>query len=111
MWDHLVSAPVSVSACSQCGAALLCGLADGTSVRADPTPLDVLAELLCRAAGRRTYTWRPDQGATSVLTNRDRWRIVTRRWPVVPEHRCGQPIAPPFPVATGEGPDPDQPPF
>lgn len=78
--------------CTHCRAAILYGLdADlcALSVRADPTPLTLLGEVLALMDGRATYSLVTADGR-KLLDIRDEWMIAgTRRWPVLPAHKCG----------------------
>ncbi|MFC5744797.1 hypothetical protein [Actinomadura rugatobispora] len=81
--------------CPHCHHPILTGLDDDTaarSVRADPTPITPLGETLALLAGRATFDLQAVYGRREMW-RRDQWHIQSaRRWPVLPEHRCGQPL-------------------
>jgi hypothetical protein len=63
----------------------------------DPAQLDTLGELAALLAGRDTFELRTDPDGSKTISRRDQHRIRAspagnHRWPVIPEHRCGQPL-------------------
>lgn len=77
-----------------CGQPILAGLDHdpcGLPVTADPWPVDAMGEALALLAGRRTY----DLAGRMRLELNHRCASALarpRRWPVVADHRCGQPL-------------------
>lgn len=102
--------------CPRCKAPILSGLDDDTaarSVHADPTPINPVGEALALLAGRATFDLTA-AGGKRQLWRRDEWHISGRRkFPVLPEHRCGQPLDAhaDHPPAAARYVIPDQPPF
>lgn len=106
----------SISVCQKCGAPILAGLdSDRCAIHAkvDITPVDELGETVALMQGRYTYdligNWQRKE-----LEYRYSWNInAPRRYPVLVEHRCGEPI--PFPArneSRGLNSElPDEPPF
>lgn len=85
----------STRRCPTCSQIVLYGL-DGDvcalSARVDPTPLTVLGEAVAVISGRGTYNL-TRVGGRQRLYLRDADAIEgDRRYPVVPEHRCGAPL-------------------
>lgn len=84
---------VRLRTCPRCRAPVLAGLdADicAFSVRADPTPINTLGEAVAALAGRRTFDL-VGGGSEKRLYIREEHNINgTRRYPIFPEHRCGQ---------------------
>lgn len=91
-----VTRTTRLQVCTRCHVTILTGLdADyaALTARADPTPLDRLGEVLALAAGRPTYDLAPRGGQKRQLDYRDEYRISGhRRYPVLPAHKCGQPL-------------------
>ena len=81
--------------CQKCKAPILTGLdADmcALTARADPISIDALGETIALLAGRRTFDLVTANGRKE-LNGREEWHIsAPRRYPVLPEHRCGQPL-------------------
>ncbi|KAB2347319.1 hypothetical protein [Actinomadura rudentiformis] len=81
--------------CPRCYAPILTGLDDDNAARtarADPTPITPLGEAVALLAGRATYDLLAPYGRRE-LWRRDQWHISgARKHPVLPEHRCGQPL-------------------
>lgn len=81
--------------CPRCRRPTLTGLDDDTAARtahADPAPITPLGEALAVLAGRGTYDLTAI-GGKRQLWRRDQWHIAgARRYPVLAEHRCGQPL-------------------
>jgi hypothetical protein len=62
------------------------------TVNADPTPVDEIGEILALAAGRATFDLAGNR-ERRYLYRRDQWAPgLPRRYPVLPEHRCGKPL-------------------
>jgi hypothetical protein len=105
---HLITDRASLTVCTRCAAPIIRGHAEGLLATADPTPLTRHAELTLLAAGRHTYALHHG----GELVHRNRYRLHREVHPVLPEHRCGQPVEPagldPWPPVPA---DPDQPPF
>jgi hypothetical protein len=81
--------------CPKCRAPILTGLDAeicAFTVRVDPTPITPLGEAIALLQGRATYNL-ADGPNRKELDLRDQWRItMPRKYPVLPEHRCGQPL-------------------
>lgn len=104
--------------CTKCNSPVLRGLdydPAGIMVDADPTPLNQLGETIALLTGRTTYDL-AYSNSRRILEYRDQHRIGgKRRYPVLPEHRCGAPLTdyqetPPKPAPTTKTND-DTPPF
>lgn len=102
--------------CPRCGAPILVGLdADRAALtaHADITTVNAVGEALALLSGRPTYDL-VNTGGRKELSYRDEWNISgPRKWPVLPEHRCGaslkahvETIAPRFAYVS-----PNEPPF
>lgn len=87
--------------CPRCGSVTLAGWDAyydyAGHVTTDPAQLDTRQELAALLAGRDTFELRTDQDGNKTISRRDHHRIRANpasqhRWPVIPEHRCGQPI-------------------
>lgn len=109
MSQHLITTVATETDCPRCGAVILAGVAEGLHARVDPTPLTSDAEILALAVGRWTYT----HTSVGELVRRDFGRITGNRHlrgPTLPDHQCGQrlaPVPPPPPAVTAD----DIPPF
>lgn len=81
--------------CPRCRRPILSGLDDDIAARtahADPTPITPLGETLALLTGRATYDLCAPYGRRE-LWRRDHWHIAgARKYPVLPEHKCGQPL-------------------
>lgn len=81
--------------CPRCRRPILSGLDDDNAARtahADPTPLTQIGETIALLAGRSTYDLTTASGKKQ-LWRRDQWSIAgKRKFPVLAEHRCGQPL-------------------
>lgn len=102
--------------CPRCKHPVLSGLDDDNAARtahADPTPINAIGEALALLSGRATFDLTSGDGKKQ-LWRRDQWNIAGRRkYPVLPEHRCGQPLdahAEQVPAAARYA-TPDAPPF
>jgi hypothetical protein len=93
-----VSRGARLTRCPRCHTRTLTGLdADRCALAAtvDPTALDHLGEYLALATGLRTYTLARRTNASGnprwEIDERTRWAIAhkERRYPVLPQHRCG----------------------
>jgi hypothetical protein len=67
----------------------------------DPAQLDTMAELAALLAGRDTFELRHDDDGNKTISRRDQHRILaspasSHRWPVLPQHRCRQPLGQPL---------------
>lgn len=86
--------------CRSCGAQViraLVGSFAAVDVRADPAPLDPLAEIAARLSGRLTYCLSIRPHLKPRLLGRDPWHIAGGRCThyVVTDHRCpGRPAEP-----------------
>lgn len=79
--------------CPRCHAPVLAGLdADicAFSVRADLTPIDETGEALALLTRRRTFDLVSDRHAKKLYAREEHNIRMSRRYPVLPEHRCGQ---------------------
>jgi hypothetical protein len=105
MSAHLITTVAQETDCPRCGAAILAAVAEGLHARVDPTPLTPDGEILALAVGRWTYT----HTSVGELVRRDYGRITANphlRGPTLPDHRCGQLLAPiPPPPATAHAAD------
>lgn len=85
----------TIRQCPKCKAPILTGLdADkcALTARADPTPITPLGETIALLQTRSTYNL-TTMHSRKYLDHRDQWTItMPRRWPVLPEHRCHQPL-------------------
>lgn len=81
--------------CPRCKKPILSGLDDDNAARtahADPTPINPVGEAIALLSGRATFDLTSTNGKKQ-LWRRDQWHIGRRRThPVLPEHRCGQPL-------------------
>lgn len=89
MSQHLITTKTAGDLCPRCQALTLTGYAEGLHARVDPTPITPRGELAVLLTGRATYTL-----SREGLIERDADRIAGRslHGPVLPAHRCGQPI-------------------
>jgi hypothetical protein len=65
--------------------------------KTDPAQLDTMGELAAVLTGRHTFELRTDADGNKTISRRDHHRILAspasgHRWPVIPQHRCGQPL-------------------
>ncbi|MDR3082316.1 MAG: hypothetical protein LBV60_15565 [Streptomyces sp.] len=80
--------------CPRCGADTLCARTPdrvaAVDVRADPTPLDPVAEILARLDGRLTWCLSRGEHTGDRIHWRDRWHIAAGRCShtVIADHRC-----------------------
>lgn len=94
MSQYLITTVAAETDCLRCGAAILAAVAEGLHARVDPTPLTPDGEILALATGRWTYT----HTSIGELVRRDFGRITANphlRGPTLPDHQCGQLLAPP----------------
>ncbi len=87
--------------CKKCGLVVLAGW-DAYDDYAghyvtDAARLDTAQELAALLGGRDTFELRTDPDGHKTISRRDHHRIraspaAGHRWPVIPEHRCGQPL-------------------
>lgn len=87
--------------CGKCAAVVLAGW-DAYDDYAghyttDPAQLDTAQELAAVITGRDTFELRTDADGNKTISRRDAHRIRAsaaseHHWPVIPEHRCGQPL-------------------
>lgn len=81
--------------CARCNAPLLTGLDADTcalTARTDPLPIDQIGETLALLSGRRTFDLITITGRKE-LHRRDECHIqAPRKYPVLPEHKCGAPM-------------------
>lgn len=95
--------------CRRCNAHVIVGLdCDLVALPAqvDPTPLTAAGEVVALAQARRTLRLTPD-GGRHTLDYRDSWRITghpAETCVVLPEHRCGEPLAGALVAPTDERP-------
>lgn len=103
--------------CRTCHSPTLRGLDADTcafEITLDPTPLDPLGEVLALTAGRRTYDLTHTAGRYEINPRTHHHITRPRRYPVLTEHRCGQPLpvaAEPAPAMTATEGATDEPPF
>lgn len=95
-----VSDRVTIRRCSQCGQSILralVGRTAGLDIRADPTPIGPLTEVVERLAGRLTFCLAIRPHLPTRLLDRDRWHIAGGRCThiVVAQHHCPGPPARP----------------
>lgn len=87
---------VRLRTCPHCRTPVLAGLdADicAFSVRADLMPLTTFGEALALLAGRRTFDLIGGTQAKRLDIREEHNIRARRRYPVLPEHRCGQGLA------------------
>jgi hypothetical protein len=99
-YRYLISTQARVKICPRCRSVILVGVSEGLTTRVDPL-----------IAGRQ------DQ-AFAIITRRGVYTLINRtlvarvdpygHWPVLIEHRCGQPIGQPPEPKSSTG---DRPPF
>lgn len=82
--------------CPRCDTVLLVGLDDeiaALTARTEILSLNTVGEALALLSGRRTFDL-ISIGGRKELHRRDEWHITAeRRYPVLPEHRCGASLA------------------
>ncbi|MFD9905608.1 hypothetical protein [Streptomyces sp. NPDC059063] len=87
--EHVAERP-----CLRCGATTLVARTPdrvaALDIRADPTPLDPVAEILARLDGRLTWCLIEHEHVGRRLRWRDPWHIAAGRCPhtVIADHRC-----------------------
>jgi hypothetical protein len=86
----------TLTQCRQCAAPILTGLDNdiaALTAKTDPTPITPLGETIALLQGRNTYNLTTNSNGRKELDHRDQWQIsAPRKHPVLPEHRCGQPL-------------------
>lgn len=107
-----VSRAAKLRACTHCGHPVIRAL-DGDvlafDVSCDPDPIDPLGEVLALAAGRRTYDAIPTKTRLELEPRHPAHITGPHRYPVLAEHRCGQPL--PAAADRAQRQETDEPPY
>ena len=98
--QHLASTRPQVRTCPRCACVSLAGLAEGLHIQADPTPLNLEWQILCTL--RQIPLYCLDLRGLYLLTASR--ATVRRRYPILPEHRCGVHWPNPTPIAASVAP-------
>ena len=86
---------VTICCCEKCAAPILVGLdADVCAllVRVDPTPLDEIGEAIALVTNRATYDLAKGPKRKELWPREPQHIRAPRRHPVLPAHKCGQPL-------------------
>jgi hypothetical protein len=86
---HLISTSPSLIKCRKCGQPVMACTVSGMDRHIDPAALTQAGELAVLLSGRATFSLRGD---TVFSRTPEKIRSGDRRYPVLPEHRCGATI-------------------